>query len=610
MRLINKTFLPKILFACLACFSIFRLSELVIATKYGIADKDEGLYLLAADPPNNSAAWSFPWGWHTKFIFELTSFNLSTFRAVGATILVLFSIFFVREVFRFHHKIVRNSLKNDKIINFTIVIIGLSFAVIFYGSFVFRTPGYNWVTYVGTLLSCTGLMKQLNYHSSNEQKYWNSSAAALFAVGLFFTTPAKPSTPIFLMLISILFMLMDKQSVKKWVLASISYYGIFVIMALIFHVWPRNFISILVRAFESPVVDNDQTITGALLNILKTPSYISGNIRSSPLVVNISIVVLIIILVFFLKKNKTVALYILYPVFLVCIFLTSGISFQSIQFLQTTNIAISIYKLSTALLMLLTINAIILWFSYLSGMKKLDTIDRRFVFSILLCVAMPFVSAFGSAHGILNMGSLFSAPLLLATVLLSFLILDPKIRIFLIRNNLAFAFCLTLAISIQSYQHPWGISPPLQNTEILTFAQHDDEIYVDKAFATEVKELKRKLVDSGWKNNQSLLGVNWHVASTIPYILGARPPNSLMLTIYGFDNAFETLNYNLSDKFDPYPYEEAWIMTTSITKLTPTAKIEIRKTLDTLETKTFRKFPADYSFVTQSMEIEFWKPRD
>ena len=307
MKLINRIFLPKILFSCLACFSIFRLSELVIATKYGIADKDEGLYLLAADPPNNSAAWSFPWGWHTKFIFELTSFNLSTFRAVGATILVLLCTFFVREVFRFHHNIVSNSIKNDKIINFSIVIIGLSFAVIFYGSFVFRTPGYNWVTYVGTLLSCTGLIKQLNRPSVSESKNRYSGAAALFAAGLFFTTPAKPSTPIFLMLISIFCMLMDKRSAKKWVLASISYYGIFVIIALILHIWPRNFISILLRAFESPVVDNDQSITGALLNILKTPSYISGNIRSNLLVVNILMVVLFILLLFYDISRESVA---------------------------------------------------------------------------------------------------------------------------------------------------------------------------------------------------------------------------------------------------------------------------------------------------------------
>jgi len=608
MKFINKIALLKILIACLICFLFFRLSELVIATNYGIADKDEGLYLLAADPPNNSAAWAFPWGWHTRFIFELTNFNLSSFRAVGATILVFVSIFFVREVFQFQHKFVSNSLVSGSIKSLSILMFGLSFAIIFYGSFIFRTPGYNWVNYVGTLLSCTGLIKQLNYHTRNVQNVRNSTASALFAAGLFFTTPAKPSTPIFLMLISILFMLLDKRSIKKWIVMSISYYGIFVSLALMSHVWPMNFISILVRAFESPVVDNDQSIAGALLNILKTPSYISGNIRSSLLIVNISIVILIILFVFLLKKHRLGSLYCLYPVFLVCIFLNSGISFQSIHILETRNDTLSIWKLSTALLILLTTNIIIIWILYLGSISKLGDVDRRIFFSILLSMAIPFISSFGSAHGILNMGSLFSAPLLLATVLLSFLILDPKIRIFLAGSNLVFALCLSLAISIQSFQHPWNISPPPQNTESLTFGQHDDKIYVDKEFATEVKELKRKLVDSGWRDNQSLLGVNWHIASTIPYILGARPPNSLMLTIYGYDNSMATLNYNLGTKFDPYPYEEAWIMTTPIDKLTPKAKIEIQETMDALEKKTFLKFPDDYGFVIESMGIEFWKP--
>jgi len=436
----------------------------------------------------------------------------------------------------------------------------------------------------------------------------NSGPAALFAAGLFFTTPAKPSTSIFLMLISILFMLLEKRSVKKWIILAISYYGVFILLALILHVWPMNFFSILVRAFESPVVDNDQSITGAFLNILKTPSYISGNIRSNPLIINISLAVLLFILIFFLKKNKTGVLYYLYPAFLVCILLASGISFRSIHILQTGNTTLSIWKLSTALLVLLTTNITILWILYLSDGKKLVTVDHKIFFSILLCIAIPFISSFGSAHGILNMGSLFSAPLLLAILLLSFLILDPKTRSFLIKSNLAFTLCLSFAVSIQSYQHPWNISPPAQNTEVLTFGQHDNEIHVDKAFAMEVKELKRKLVDSGWRNNQSLLGINWHIASTIPYILGASPPNSLMLTIYGNDNSMAILNYNLGTKFDPYPYEEAWIMTTPISKLTSKAKIEIQEAMDALETKTFLKFPDDYIFITESMDIEFWKP--
>ena len=221
MKLMKRISLPRILIKCLACFSIFKLSELVIATNYGIADKDEGLYLLAADPPHNSAAWAFPWGWHTKFIFELTNFDLSTFRAVGATTLVSLSILLVREIFQFHNGIVSTLLKSNRTKNASIVMIGVSFAVIFYGGFIFRTPGYNWVSYVGTLLACIGLIKQLNQPSTDVQSIRESFAAALFTAGLFVTTPAKPSTPVFLMLISILFMLLDKRSVKKWIMMSI-----------------------------------------------------------------------------------------------------------------------------------------------------------------------------------------------------------------------------------------------------------------------------------------------------------------------------------------------------------------------------------------------------
>lgn len=601
--------LPKILVAVPAFYLIFKLSELGIATKYGIADKDEGLYLLAADPPNNSAAWSFPWGWHTNFIYELTSFNLSTFRAVGATALLLISIIFVREIFQYHRMIADSKIENGVVINACILLIGISFPIVFYGSFIFRTPGYNWVNYVGTLLSCTGLIKQLRLNTTRKQKYQNSSAQALFAVGLFFSTPAKPSTPIFLMVVSILFLILNKQNARKWAMTTLSYYGVFVILALIFRVWPMNFFSILLRAFQSPVVDNDQSITGALLNILKTPSYISGNIRSNPLFINILSLALLFTLFILLKRRKLSSIYVLYPVFLICMLLASGTSFQSIDFLRTDNSTLSIWKLSTALLILFSVNVILCWILSENNLREFKNIDKSFYFSISLCIVIPFISSFGSAHGILNMGSLFSASLFLAIVLVSFIILDPKIRKFLVISNLTFAFCLSSVVSFQSNLNPWNIAPPSQSTEVLAFGSHGDQIYVDKVFSSEIEKLRKDLVESGWTKNQPLLGVNWHIASTIPYILGARPPNSLMLTIYGYDNSLATLNYNLSTKFDPYPYQTAWIMTTSLNKLRPNENLEIRLAMEALKAKTSREFPRDYSYVTKAMGTEFWRPK-
>ena len=373
-------------------------------------------------------------------------------------------------------------------------------------------------------------------------------------------------------------------------------------------IWPLNFFSIFLRALNSPVVDDDQSVIGALLNILKTPSYISGNVRSNNLVTNISLLLLFALLIFLLKKNVMSALYYLYPLILFCIFMVSGLSFQAISFLQTDNLTLSIWKLSTALLTLLAINLVILWVLYRNSGMYLASIDRKIFFTVPLCTAIPFLLSFGSAHGILNMGSLFSAPLLLATVLLSFLVVDLKIRRFLVKSNFAFILSLVLAMSAQSYQNPWNISPPSQSSESMSYGKHGDEIFVDNTLSMEVRKLRAKLSESGWATNQSLLGVNWHIASTVPYLLGARPPNSLMLTIYGYDNSLAVLNYNLSARFDPYPYDEAWIVATPEEQLSPTAKIEMQKTMNILEAKTFRKFPEDYTFVTQSMNLEFWKP--
>ena len=46
---------------------------LLLASDRGLDLSDEGLYLLAANPPTAHAAWGFPWGWNLRPLFQLVN---------------------------------------------------------------------------------------------------------------------------------------------------------------------------------------------------------------------------------------------------------------------------------------------------------------------------------------------------------------------------------------------------------------------------------------------------------------------------------------------------------------------------------------------------------
>jgi hypothetical protein len=72
-------------------FFIWIIVKQLLASDRGLDLTDEGLYLLDANPPSNTAAWGFPWGWHTGPFFQIVNYNISSFRTLGGVLLVLLS---------------------------------------------------------------------------------------------------------------------------------------------------------------------------------------------------------------------------------------------------------------------------------------------------------------------------------------------------------------------------------------------------------------------------------------------------------------------------------------------------------------------------------------
>ena len=171
----------------------------VFSTDRGIGFRDEGLYLLAADPPTATARWVTPFGWHTAPFFRLVGHDVAELRTFAIWVLVLTGGWLGWTIGR--RLAGAGDTPHQARTRWGLALVGALGAPLLTSSFL-RTPGYNWVNLVGLVLATTGAVMASSLDRATPS--WSRSgrahlAAAVLALGVWFTVPAKPSTaPLFL----------------------------------------------------------------------------------------------------------------------------------------------------------------------------------------------------------------------------------------------------------------------------------------------------------------------------------------------------------------------------------------------------------------------------
>jgi len=606
----SSTKLFKVLFATLAFISSWQLFDRLLANHAGIADKDEGLYLLAVSSDSLESAWSFPWHWSLLPIFKIVDMNLADFRTLGAVILFgcSFVLCYQSQILIFI-SLNKPVTSNKNCVAVSSVVIALLMTFIFYAGFIFRTPGYNWVNAIGILISASSFIYSLSMQKNGSEKYKKFLSEITFAFGLFFCFPAKPSTPFFVGCLSV-WIHIKTSGIRKtldWILRITVYLSSLISLAVLFNVWPKNFLMVLKRALASPTVTRDQELGGAIFNLLKTPKYFYGDLITNPILAN-SLVLIATAAFIFLVLKKSSKIIVVFPLVIFASLLISGINLSASTFSQQTT-GINPYKLIYAGALFLFVAI----FAHLFFDRKANFIGN-FSYSNLNIICyialLPFVFGFGSARGIIAMSSILSGPLFLAAYLIVIMrFREYNLKFFTFWQLLTSVF-LIVVIVFQSQMAPYGIKPISENVVSLQIGPYGDFIQVDKEFSERINALRKKLFGSGWEIGTPVLAINYHISSTIPYVLGGKPPNSLMIAILGNSNSVELARYNLSYKFDPYPYEKSWIISTPINLQKTEQREEILAIEKLLESRTGKDFPEGYKLIASSEGLEFWKPMD
>jgi hypothetical protein len=138
----------------------FALYKILLPDR-GIDLTDEGLYLLSAKPTDTFSAFGWPWGWLTSKLFILSGNSVSEFRILGAELLFITS-FLVSYCILF--RIDRHRIEFNFKLAFISILIATS-SLYFYSGML-RTPGYNYINFIGSQLCIIGILCIKNVISS------------------------------------------------------------------------------------------------------------------------------------------------------------------------------------------------------------------------------------------------------------------------------------------------------------------------------------------------------------------------------------------------------------------------------------------------------------
>ncbi|MEY4338469.1 MAG: hypothetical protein RLZ14_319, partial [Actinomycetota bacterium] len=234
----------------------------VFSSDRAIGFRDEGLYLLAADPPSPTARWVTPFGWHTAPFFDLVGHDIAHFRTLAVWMLVMVGALFGWSIARAVTPEGSDDDRHAGLVRAAFSVIGAAGAPLL-TSGLLRTPGYNWVNLIGLMLAVSGTMLATTVHDG----WWRSArahaAAATLSLGVVFTVPAKPSSaPLYLVAASLFLWVRLRRGLLPFVALTAAWGIAWTGLAVATRLWPTSFLRVLAQSATFPPLDRNQTIPG------------------------------------------------------------------------------------------------------------------------------------------------------------------------------------------------------------------------------------------------------------------------------------------------------------------------------------------------------------
>jgi hypothetical protein len=569
--------------------------------------KDEGLYLLAADPPSKTSAWVTPFGWSTAPFFRLVGHSIADFRTLGVWLAVvaggalgwaLGRWITLGAPGRWWPSTCRAAL----------MLIGATGAP-FYASSLLRTPNYNWVNLLGFSIGGTGAVLALTLPAGSlPRSRYAHGAAALLAFGVCFAVPSKPTSGLFLLAAAALLVVrrLDRRRALEFAAMVVAWGAAIIALAVASGLWPLSFMATLWQSTSFPPLHPNQTIPGALKDVLRTPKVALQSLRE----LRPAALVLIAIAVAFavaVRRRRAPWWMRVAPLGLTVVVAVGtempwpviGPNSPPLRFawVGTANAA-------TVLLFGAALHLFANW-------QLTEPADRRRAIEVALFTLLLGVGfSFGSAMGVYHQIGLASALLWLSAAVVVALTSVGSTKPARLAPVALLVLAATLMVAgntIDSRHHPFGSLDVADQLTPVTIGSHDTTVLVDADTATFVDSVRTRARAAGFCSGTSLIGMAWSWSSTVPYVIGARVPDELLLTLFGYPNAPAVLDVTMRYVHGP-TWRDAWVLTTDPATIEAPQAAELRAALDRLPNAIGRTFPNDYRLAIDVDGTQLWRP--
>jgi hypothetical protein len=589
--------------------------ERLLASERGIDLSDEGLYLLAADPPSPSAAWGFPSGWHVRPLFALVNYDIASFRTLGAVILLASFIWLGWSAARATVARLETRTRSTIFLTCAAAMGGVG-SLMFYAPML-RTPSYNWANLVGITVSTAAALTALSLTRSPAQgrsvAIGRTSFALLAGVSslaLFGTFPAKPTTlPLMLLLTTLLVLItLGARGAGAWALISVGLLPVWLALAYLLRVWPDNALEVFRLALDMPTPDPLQTagpaIRAALLVPIDAVSSLPGSDPATLLALAIGLTVTTIPA---LAGREWIGVRVTgLVVSTIGALSLAGVPTPIVNH-QFAPFRIANASVTTASLVLLIAAVVAASRRPCDAAAASPRALARWSTVGVLAV-LPFVFAFGSGNGIYAQASLAAGTMLLAGI-----VAIP--RPLLGRGGLTILITLSLAISsfaagavISGWQAPFRAAPITDQQVPTQVGPHGSTLLLEPRLSETISVLRSKAEAVGWTDETPIVDASYMWNPTIPYALGGRVPDFLALTIFGYSAAHDITDFHLSPPYRNFPYEKAWFVTSRPESITdPNGQAAVDFTMEKLSAVAGRAFPDSYACVAAG-DFILWRP--
>ena len=587
----------------------------LLATDRGVDLTDEGLYLLGADPPSLSAAWGFPFGWHVRPLFMVVGYDIASFRTLGAVLLVGASTWLGWSAGRVMLNRAEPRGQSQGFLALAAISGGLG-SLMFYAPML-RTPSYNWLNLVGittVAAAALGAVALSRSPTLGRDARVNRTLFALLATvssfALFVTFPAKPSTlPIMLLLTCVLLLAtVGRRAASAWGLISVALLPIWLSGVFLLRVWPRDALEVFSLALQMPSPDPLQTTGSAIRAALFLPTDLVSSLSEvdwMTLVVVLFGLALVAIPV--VRRRDWIAVRLIgFSVACVGALSLAGLPIPGLRS-ALAPFAIANARVTTACL--------VIFVAALMSASRRPTVSvtgasrslPRWPVVAFLGV-LPFAFSFGSGNGIYAQASLAGGFLLLAGLVTFSNARLGKSGLALSVGGALFIACVSTGAVVSGWQAPFRAAPLVDQTVATSVGEHGAVLLLEPRIAETISGLRSKAEEVGWTNGTPIVDVSYTWNPTIPYALGGRVPDFLVLTIFGYPAAHDITDFHLSAPYFNFPFDRSWFVTSRPASISdPTGQAAVDFTMDKLSAVSGLPFPDSYACMAVR-DFILWRP--